>query len=339
MHYFRAYAENSAGSDWADSTISFTTDTLTAPAVIVSPATDIANTTATLHGKVTDTGGESPSVTFYYGENDAEEFAGSWDNSVSVGTETSTFSTDIVDLTIGTTYYYRAFADNSAGSDWSDVTSFATTNTIQIVFDAVSGGKNNDVTFSWSHLLGGGDDRVVVVGVGIEEGGVVISSVTFDDEPMTLAPGSTQVESNNITAIFYILDTDLPTEAGTYTVEVTTDTGDSIGAGAVSLENVKQEPPEAVTGTTVGSNVSYISQGITTVTNGAWIIDVAGTGATDLLTPDSPQVIRYWYEPSSSAVAGSTRVVPTAGMVVNGWTTSGDRRMCLSMAAFAPVDP
>jgi len=337
MYYFRAYAENSAGGDWTDFTALFVTETLTAPAVTVSSATDITNTTATLNGEVTDTGGEIPSVTLYYGDDDAGEVAGSWDHSVSMGIQSSTFSTDIINLTAGTTYYYRAFANNPTGSDWSDVTSFATTNTIEITLDAVSSKDGNTGTLSWSHDLGSGsgNDRVVVVSVGTE-GGDAFTGATFDDVAMTLASGSTQEQGNNITAIFYMLDADLPTEAGTYTVAVTMQSGSNIGAGAFSLENVRQDQPEVVTGTTVGGG-TYISQSITTLTNGCWIIDVAGSGNSTSFVPDSPQVLRYWYTPGTSTVAGSTRIVPTAGMVVNGWTSGSDRRMCLSMAAFAPV--
>jgi hypothetical protein len=311
---------------------SFTTGTLITPIVTVSPATDITHFTATLHGEVTDTGGETPSVTLYYGDDDAGKVAGAWDHSVSMGIQASTFSTDIIDLTAETTYYCRAFADNPTGLDWSDVTSFATP-TGQIALDAVSGKEDKTSALSWSHDLGGGNDRAVVVTVGTE-GGDAFTGAKFNGVPMTLADGSTQKEGDNITAIFYMLDADLPS-AGTYTVEVKMQSSNRIGGGAFSLENVKQEPPEAVTGITVGKD-TYISQSITTLTGGAWIIDVAGSGHSTSLDPDSPQVRRYWYTPGSSTVAGSTREVTTAGTVTNSWTADDDHRMCLSMAAFAP---
>jgi len=125
---------------------------------------------------------------------------------------------------------------------------------------------------------------------------------------------------------------------------VTSDIGDSIGAGAISLKNVKQEPPEAVENAEFG-RTTYGELSITTQTDGAWIIDVVGSGDGSLFTPGTVptpqppplQELRYWYKPDSSAVAGSTRLVPTAGTVTNGWTASENHRICLSMAAFAPV--
>jgi len=336
-YYWRIDEVNGAGTT-AGPVWSFTTGTQITPIVIVSPATDIDISSATLHGEVTDTAGETPSVTLYYGQADAGESAGSWDHSVSLGTQSSTFSTSISGLAVGTTYYYRAYAENSTGSDWSDVSSFETASSKEIIFDAVSGGYNNDTTFSWQHDLGGGDDRVVVVGIGIEQSDVVISSVTFNGVAMTVADGSLQDNTTNLTVLYYMLDADLPPSAGTYDIVVTSDIGDSIGAGAISLENVKQAPPEAVEKLGLGRGNTYISKDITTLTDGAWIVDVVGSGTGALLTPDSPQELRYWYKPSSSAVAGSTRVVPTAGTVVNGWEADDDHRMSLSMAAFAPVE-
>ncbi|RKY07597.1 MAG: hypothetical protein DRP66_06355, partial [Planctomycetota bacterium] len=335
-YYWAIDEVNGAGST-AGPVWSFTTGTQITPVVIVSPATDIDIDSATLHGEVTDTAGETPTVTLYYGQADAGESAGSWDHSVSLGTQSSTFSRSISGLAVGTTYYYRAYAENSTGSDWSDVSSFTTASSKEIIFDAVSGGKNNDTTFSWQHELGGGDDRVVVVGIGIEQSDVVVSSVTFDGAAMTVADGSLQNDTTNLTVIYYMLEADLP-PAGTYDIVVTTDIGDSIGAGAVSLENVKQAPPEAVEKEGLGRGNTYISKSITTLTDGAWIIDVAGSGTGCVLSPDDSQELKYWYKPDSSTVAGSTRVVPTAGTVANGWTADDDHRMSLSMAAFAPVE-
>ena len=63
-HYFRVFASNAAGSDWADASASFTTaPPPDPPAVVNHPATGIGFTVATLGGEVTSTGGELPEVT------------------------------------------------------------------------------------------------------------------------------------------------------------------------------------------------------------------------------------------------------------------------------------
>jgi len=311
-------------------------DIVPVPDVVTLPATDVTANSARLNGQVSDNGLEDPTVTVYWGDEDGETTPGSWDNADFIGTQHLTFYHDISSLSPSTTYYFRAYAENSTGGAWADSTeSFTTGSGVPIVLDSVSSDEGDTDALRWSHDLGDGPNRVVVVVAGTENG-EAFTGATFDGEPMTLAPGSTWEKDNNITAIFYMLEADLPPSAGTYDVEVTMQVSNNIGAGAVSLENVSQAGPEAVTGTTV-SGGTYISKSITTLTNGAWIIDVAGSGHSTSFEPDSPQIEFFDRSPGTSTVAGSTRMVPTAGTVTNGWTSGRDKRMCLSMAAFAPA--
>ncbi|RLF51328.1 MAG: hypothetical protein DRN24_05155, partial [Thermoplasmata archaeon] len=83
-------------------------------------ATNVEETTATLRGEVTDTGGEAPTVTIYYGDNDGGTSPGNWDHSVNMGAQSSTFSKYVTGLTSGDLYYYRCYASNPAGDDWAD---------------------------------------------------------------------------------------------------------------------------------------------------------------------------------------------------------------------------
>jgi len=310
-------------------------DTVPIPDVVTLPATSVTGNSARLNGQVTDNGFEDPNVTFYWGVGDGETTPGNWDHTDVIGIQSPTFFHDISSLSPSTPYYFRAYAENSTGGAWADSTeSFTTASGVPIVLDAVS--SDNDS--SWSHTLGSGNNRIVVVGVGSENGGS-FTGVTFDGVAMTLAPGSERGIDGNITAIFYMLEADLPS-AGSYSVVVTTASGGNICGGAVSLENVIQAPPEAVATAAIESNDSdYLSCDITTLTNGAWVIDVIDSGNSISFTADSPQVERFDEMASSSAAAGSTRLVPTAGTVTNGWTSDGgnEKRRSMSMAAFAPV--
>ncbi|MBS3742066.1 MAG: hypothetical protein KGY74_08100, partial [Candidatus Cloacimonetes bacterium] len=100
----------------------------TAPTVTnASGASGINATSATLNGEVTDTGGENPTVTIYWDETDGGTTPGNWDQNINKGTQAGTFSSAISDLSPITTYYYRCYAENSAGSDWANSTEQFTT--------------------------------------------------------------------------------------------------------------------------------------------------------------------------------------------------------------------
>ena len=129
-YYYRCYATNSAGEDWADTTEDFITPPApTAPTVTNSSGeSNVTSDSARLNGEVTATGNEDPSVTIYWGATDGGTTPGSWANSEDLGTKgAETFYTDISGLTPSTTYYYRCHASNSAGADWADTTKSFTT--------------------------------------------------------------------------------------------------------------------------------------------------------------------------------------------------------------------
>ena len=129
FYFFRCFASNSAGDDWADSTATFSTGAPPNPPTIVNnAATGIGFIEADLNGTVTATGGETPNVTLFYGDNDGGTNPGSWDSGVSLGAQSGAFTTDLFGLTHDTTYYFRAFAENSGGSSWASSTANFTTN-------------------------------------------------------------------------------------------------------------------------------------------------------------------------------------------------------------------
>ncbi|HUW46100.1 MAG TPA: DUF2341 domain-containing protein [Dehalococcoidia bacterium] len=85
--------------------------------------TNLTTTNATLNGNLTDDGGENCTAIIYWGDNDGVITSGDWDNNETIGTDLTngTFYTDVSDLT-NVTYYYRCYANNTAGSDWADST-------------------------------------------------------------------------------------------------------------------------------------------------------------------------------------------------------------------------
>ena len=129
-YYFRSYAENTLGSDWADSSLSFTTLTAGPPKLEMLPATNVGAYAAELAGNILDTGNDPPIVTVYYGDNDGGTNAGAWDKSAELDVQTGSFAAFVTDLQPTSQYYFRGYAQNGLGNMWSSRTySFETTDT------------------------------------------------------------------------------------------------------------------------------------------------------------------------------------------------------------------
>jgi len=126
-YFYRAFASNSAGGAWAPTSASFRTAAVLPPAVTNTAATDITGTSAVLHGLVTDTGGDVPFVTVYYGGSDGGMLKGNWEHAVAVGLSGGSFLAYATGLDSETTYHYRVHARNAAGEAWAPVSSTFTT--------------------------------------------------------------------------------------------------------------------------------------------------------------------------------------------------------------------
>ena len=116
--------------EWAvpsSSTGSFVT---TAPAVIrpFFLPTRPPNS-ATIRSEVLSTGGENLEVTFFWGDNNASNIPGDWDNNYTLnGTHgVGLLTHSISGLTAGTTYYFTVRASNTAGDALATVRSFLAT--------------------------------------------------------------------------------------------------------------------------------------------------------------------------------------------------------------------
>ena len=118
-YYYRAWATNSAGT--TNGTVkSFTTSAL-APSVTTNNAASIASSSATLGGSVTNANGATvTSRGFKWGTTSNPT------TSVTVGSGNGTYNYNKTGLNSGTTYYYRAWATNSAGTTNGTVKSFTT---------------------------------------------------------------------------------------------------------------------------------------------------------------------------------------------------------------------
>ena len=161
-----------------------TFDVLGAPTAINRPVTNLTPIQAEIGAEVSNDGGDDPALTIYWGDNDGGTNAGDWDNAISVGTHTtdSGASRLIESLTELTTYYYRAYAENRAGSDWADATTSFTTPEVQL--PAIANGAPTSVTSGSARLNGvvsetGGEPPMITVVYGTTDGGTITEDWDF----------------------------------------------------------------------------------------------------------------------------------------------------------------
>lgn len=128
-YYYTARAINSGGTSWATPSLSF--ETLANAATLTQgSASNITADSATLPVTVTNTGGDTPTITLYYGKSDGGKTAGSWEFSQSLGTVAATSSADLTGLSPATNYFYRFSAQNEGGLAWSEASGSFTTSVV-----------------------------------------------------------------------------------------------------------------------------------------------------------------------------------------------------------------
>lgn len=120
-YYYRCYANNSYGEDWADSSETFETLCITPTITNAAGASDITPYSARVNGELTDNGDFDPAVYICWGESDGGISKTAWDNEAFLGVKgIGDFHLDLTSLSPGTTYYYRCYASSSCGEDWAD---------------------------------------------------------------------------------------------------------------------------------------------------------------------------------------------------------------------------
>ena len=148
-YYYRSYAKNSAGTGWASSTVSFSTPQSPVSSPVVTNdggASGIGHAVATLGAQITDTGGSNPELHICWGTSNGGTNPSSWQHNANLGTKgKGTYYYDASPLTPGTTYYYRSYAKNSAGTGWASSTVAFTTTMLGNGVDKLGNYKGNGI--------------------------------------------------------------------------------------------------------------------------------------------------------------------------------------------------
>ncbi len=123
LYYVKAYATNSGGTGYGNQ-LTFTTSQIAVPVLTTSDITAITQTTATAGGNISDEKGGSVTargVCWSISENPTIS-----DNKTSDGSGAGSFTSSITGLSGNTKYYLRAYATNSAGTQYGNQLSFTT---------------------------------------------------------------------------------------------------------------------------------------------------------------------------------------------------------------------
>jgi pectin methylesterase-like acyl-CoA thioesterase len=137
----RAYATNSAGTSYGNEVTFTTLSSLSTPTIATNAVTNIVNTSATGSGTISAWGGSSITDRgICWGTSHNPDLGTAVDfNSAGAGVE-GTFTAPIGGLTLGTTYYVRAYAINSTGTSYGTEVSFTTPNPQPDVYKLVKQG-------------------------------------------------------------------------------------------------------------------------------------------------------------------------------------------------------
>lgn len=93
------------------------------PSVANLEAGNITETSALLNGKVLHTGIENPMVSIFWGTSDGGVESDNWEHREDIGfKDAETFYVNVTGLSADVTYYFRCYAENSAGGSWASST-------------------------------------------------------------------------------------------------------------------------------------------------------------------------------------------------------------------------
>jgi len=233
---------------------------------------------------------------------------------------------------------WSAFYSGSAiefwySTDWgSSWTQNAKASISAITYDAKSSDSSSSTSsLSWSHTIGSGPNRILIVGVSTYS--QTVSSVTYDGTGLT-SIGSIANGSGGRAEIFKLLEASLPS-TGSYTIEVTLGGSAAVVAGATSWSGIDQTTPHGTfTSNTGASNTPTVD---VSSAGGEMVVDTlavypAGGG---IMGPGAGQTQRWSATPSLSAGGGGSSE-PGETTVTMSWSTSVGMNWAIGAISLKP---
>ena len=195
--------------------------------------------------------------------------------------------------------------------------------------ESYSATGQNSHSFGYSLKKGSGNERLIAVTVSWEdaEASATISSLTFASTAMTkIADVTIGTGYSEYISLWYLLDSSLPANAGSYTIALTVSQSITreIYMGVAEYSGVKQSVPDDLdtNANTVSGNTAIT---LTASANGSLIVAGAGEGGTNALTNTNniSNLQEQLLTSSGSALGHHTDVV--AGNTTVGWNNLNTR--------------
>ena len=267
---------------------------------------------------------DEPSIYWYKDSDDAQWTSSTIGNDA---TENDAFKY----FTVANNTLYGGYAVSYAD------TSENTTHTPQV--DAVSTGSATEassVTLSGLTIDAAGINRLLVVGVAWEKGSsgsfASVSGVTWAGDALTKLGGTTTSSTNGVD-LWYRLNPDTGNNSLVVTMSASQD---SIGVGAISVENVNQSTPlgTASTATATSSTPSVSPASVA----GDLVVDFVCHSTANAGTPDGSQTERFDFAANGLRATSSTEVASGTSTVMNwsGFSSSGWVQVAAAIKLVAP---
>jgi hypothetical protein len=206
-------------------------------------------------------------------------------------------------------------------------------------------GTYSETTQTWSHVLGSGSNRILVLAVGGEYttgAPTAPTSVTFNSVAMHLAVESApQIGPNGSYAksfLYYMDDTELPA-AGTYNVSVTWNVNAGVNrwfAEATSVSDAAQGAPSITNSSTAANGVASITTSIHTSRDNSWVFSGVVDTLTGSWTPNSSQTETSDMSAIGTSFASGYKTVTTAGATSIQWTNTSTQAKAQALASWEP---
>jgi len=148
QYYVRAYVTTATGTFYSTTQDIFST--LPFVALQTNPVTDIAKTTATANGEITNDGGETITERGFCWDTSPNPTTG--DDKVMVAGTVGVYSGGMTALSVNTTYYVRAYAISDSGTSYGENRSFLTLNEFARVGVLDTGNTDFDEPIYWEFI-------------------------------------------------------------------------------------------------------------------------------------------------------------------------------------------